>query len=460
MNKILKPYTNTDPAQPKTRKALPGWLARILDCVLVFNVNIKPKTKEEKIGLFVLIIVIGFAVAVAYHYIMGYYLDKPWPENTFLHKPGVHFWDFILVVRQSAGLSPFINDIGGFAGSPFAHFVGYLFSIIQISWLQLLVFFSSFFIVTLLLVKHYLYGFKSKIGSYQLLAIFVIVFLQYPVIFAVDRANFDLLVCAALLLFVLAYGRQKFRVSTVFLALAIALKPYAGIFLMVYIFDKRYKDTLLVLFNVLFFTILSLALFKGGFFTETKQYFTALFSAVDYLSAGNQQAFTSDLYGLLTVVTQFIGNKLGADIYLPAYHEVKIIYGLFAIAVFVYLTVYVWKNHQPPWKILALLTILLVLLPFGTADYRLIYLLVPMLMFIAAGEKTRHDMIIIILWGLLLIPKNYYTLQSPQNIGMIINPLLLVGLLISIIPNAFSLKGFYSVFRSVGPETKTKELVI
>ena len=423
------------------------------------NINIKPSLKEDKIGLLVLIIILGFAAAVVYHYVIGFYLGKPWPANTFLHTPEAHFWDFTLVVRQSAALDPFATDIGGFAGAPFAQFIGYLFSIIKATWLQLCIFFGSFFVVLILMAKHYLYGLKSTLTSHQLLALFAITFLTYPVLFAVDRANFALLVCALLLLFALTYGSQKYKASTVFLALAVAIKLYPAIFIVVYILDKKYKDALLVIFYAAFLTALSLSLFKDGFFLETHKYLNALFNTTGYLSAGNQQAFNSDLYGLLTVVIQFVGNRLGSEIYLPAHPEARIFYAILAIIVFIYFVIYLWKKHLPLWQVLAVLTILVILLPFNSADYHLTYLLVPTLMYLGFKEPTRNELLIIILLGLLFIPKNYYTLQSFQNIGVVINPLLLIGLLISVIPGAFSIKGIISVFRFGATVIPAKEQI-
>jgi hypothetical protein len=478
MNKILNIHTNTNQAQSKTKKTLLGWLARILDWFLVFNVNVKPKNKEEKIGLFVLIIVIGFAVAVGYHYFIGVYMDKPWPANTFLFSPDWRFSDFDYVVRQSAALDPFGKDIGGFEGAPFGQFVGYLFSIVPIAWLQLGIFFVFFYIAFLLMTKYYLYGSKSKLTPYRLLTMFIIVFLTYPVLFAVDRGNFDLLVCVLLLLFAFTYERQKYRASTIFLALAIAIKPYAAIFIIVYFLDKKFKDGLLVIFNTVFLTVLSLSLFKDGLIVETQKYFHILFGRAEYL-LGNQQGFTSDLFGLLTVGIKFIGDTLGIDkngftMYLPSNPGLKVAYGLAVIGIAIYFVIYLWKKHPPLWKVLSVLTILVILLPFSSYDYRLVYLFVPLLMYLAINNNTRNDLLTIILWGLLLVPKNYYTLSPPknigtimstdlfigQNIGVVINPLLLIGLLISIIPKAFSLRGFFSVFRSADMEIKTKELVI
>jgi hypothetical protein len=84
---------------------------------------------------------------------------------------------------------------------------------------------------------------------------------------------------------------------------------------------------------------------------------------------------------------------------------------------------------------MAVLTILLILLPFNSGDYRLTYLFVPLLMYLAVKDETRNDLLIVILWGLLLVPKNYYTISGEQNIAMVINPLIMVGLLMLLVCN-------------------------
>jgi hypothetical protein len=442
-------------------KVLRSRLAQASDGLRLLRSSGKPMLNEERISLLVLIIVVGFSIAVVYHYVMGYYLGKPWPVNTFLHNPGGRFFDFYLLVRQSAALDPFGQDIGGFSGSPFGQSVGYLFSLIQPALLRLPIFFGSFFAVFVPMVKHHLYGLKSRLTSYQLLAIFVIVFLTYPVLFGLDRANLDLLVLPCFFLFAFTYERQKYRASTVFLALAIALKPYTAILTMVYIFDRRFKDGLLVIFNAAFLTVLSLSLFKGGLFAETRNYFSALSGAANLLSGGSQQYFTSDLYSLLTVVIKFVGDTLNigsaeTTMYLPAHPEARTIYTIIAVIVSIYFVIHLWKEPKPLWKAMAVLTILIILLPINSHDYRLIYLFVPMLMYLAANERRRNDLLIVILWGLLLVPKNYYSLQLQlplqiigQNIGMVINPLLLIGLLVCIIPGAFSISGINSTLRFV-----------
>ena len=437
-------------------------LAKASDWLRFSGSRVEPPASEEKITLLVFIIIVGFSAATVYHYIMGCYLDKPWPFNSFLFLPQSRFFDFTLVVRQSATLDPFGKDIGGFAGAPFAQFVGYLFSVIRPASLRLPIFFGSFFIVFIWMVKHYLYRLKSKLTSYQLLAIFVIVFLTYPVLFAVDRGNFDLIVCALLLLFAFFYMRQQYKTSAVFLLLAIAIKPYAAILIMFFVFNKKYREALLALCGALLLSVFSLSIFKDGLFVETCKYSNALSGMGSELSSGGHQSYTSDLFGFLTAVVRFVGDALSIDrsgttMYLPAHPVASICYAVLAISVFLYLMIYLWKKPQPSWKTMAVLTILLILLPYNSGDYRLTYLFAPMLMYMAVAERTRRDVWIVVLWGLLLVPKNYYPLhlaptnyysfEVHQTVGMVINPLLLIGLLICIVPDAFSLKGMACTMR-------------
>jgi len=405
-------------------------------------------TREQKVALLILIVVVGFFIAVADHYVMGYYLGKSWPANTFLFRPWDRFFDFTLVVRQSAELDPFGQDIGGFAGAPFPHLLGYLFSLVQPEFLQLSIFFSVFFVAFILMVGHYLRDLQPP-SSHRWLAVFVILFLTYPVLFAVDRANFDLLVLPLLFIFALTYPEQH-KASAVALGLAIALKPYAAIFIVLYIFDRRYRDSLLALFSAVFLSILSLALFKDGLFAETQKYFDELFRLGSDLSAGSQLFYTSDLYGWLTVVTKFIGDtlNLSTPVYLPDHPNVTLAYAVLASVVAAYFIIHLWERPRPLWKTMAVLTTLIILLPLNSHDYRLILLFVPMLIFVALNMTSRNDLLIVVLWGLLLVPKNYYPLNSlHQNIGMLVNPVLLAGLLLCVAPTAFTKSGIASTVR-------------
>jgi hypothetical protein len=70
-----------------------------------------------------------------------------------------------------------------------------------------------------------------------------------------------------------------------------------------------------------------------------------------------------------------------------------------------------------------------------------------MLIHLAMNKTMRNDLLVVVLWGLLLVPNSYYRLDSPHNVGMIINPLLLIALLICSTPDAFFKRGLAPAFR-------------
>ena len=63
--------------------------------------------KSKKILLLSNIVVIGFVIAIVYHYILGSYLAKPYPYNTFLWPANIAFGDFTDFLPAAKNLNPF-----------------------------------------------------------------------------------------------------------------------------------------------------------------------------------------------------------------------------------------------------------------------------------------------------------------------------------------------------------------
>ena len=75
------------------------------------------------------------------------------------------------------------------------------------------------------------------------------------------------------------------------------------------------------------------------------------------------------------------------------------------------------------------------LLPYISADYKLIHIFIPMLLFINCEKESSFRLLSAILFGLLLIPKAYYHFSgivsaesgAPDiSISIIINPLIML----------------------------------
>ena len=71
-------------------------------------------------------------------------------------------------------------------------------------------------------------------------------------------------------------------------------------------------------------------------------------------------------------------------------------------------------------------------------DYKLIFLFIPLWLFVNAEEKTKFDLIYTILFALLLIPKRFFLVLGPGvfkwfSLSLVTNPLIMiifVGLII------------------------------
>ncbi len=85
-------------------------------------------SKEEKIYTLALIVLVGFFVAVLFHYIQRVYLGKGYPYNTFLFHPEVRFSDFYNVVFSNKDLNPYMKADRKMQ-FPFMNIIGYLFSL-------------------------------------------------------------------------------------------------------------------------------------------------------------------------------------------------------------------------------------------------------------------------------------------------------------------------------------------
>jgi hypothetical protein len=85
--------------------------------------------------------------------------------------------------------------------------------------------------------------------------------------------------------------------------------------------------------------------------------------------------------------------------------------------------------------------IAMLLFPQVSADYKLIHIFIPLFLFINAPKPDRLDWVYVILFGLLLIPKDYYLLSkvfsdagvADISISMIVNYIVLIAMLLLII---------------------------
>jgi hypothetical protein len=395
--------------------------------------------KNDKIKLLSFIIIVGFSIAVFYHYILGVYLGKPYPSNTFLFVPADKFMDFFNVINKHDYLSikpdPTCNYF------PFAYFISNLFGYIKP---QLL----SFYIFQVLFLGFALWFFGKNLKGLSkkdsITNTFIFVFLSFPVLFTIDRTNFETFIFIFLCLFVYLYQKGKVNYSLIPLSVAIAMKLFPAIFLVLLFTDRKYKQIFWTLSAVVLLSFLSLLTFDGRMGENMFRLGLNLKLYNEIYAIGNAGLdYGNSLFGPIKVVLHYVfKNNLDLHLLLKVYSiSVLFLFSLIAFIIIFFINSF--------WKKIALLVFSMCLFPHVSGDYKLLHIFIPLFLFInvrieeefpytakPSFKLFKHsisiDHIYIILFGLLLIPKNY-RLFVPIYDGVFLDPLIMSVLVMIII---------------------------
>jgi hypothetical protein len=385
--------------------------------------------RAQKLQQMTFIIIVGFAIAVIFHYVRGVYTGLGYPYDTFLYPPKDRFGDFFNPVWGSSDRDPYNPDrvfvYGGYL--PFGYLVPFLFSLIRPLELSFLLLTMGFLGFLIWYVKRSLYG-DRKMESSDRLSIFALTTLAYPVLMVLDRANFDMLLFIFIAMFAMLYQANHKTLATLLLAVPIAMKGYPLVLLTIPLLDKQLRAIIITGVLVITLEIISLAVFDGGIVVEVGKMATSFAAAVSIsFVMGNLVRFNSSLYTMLL----FLDPALLKAAWFNYGYVVALLIAYAAISVIMYI------KRYPFWQQLMVISLIMMLFPQSTNDYRLIMLYPPMLMFLSRSEQTPTDALTTLLLALLLIPKAYYVFANAYtgtftdvNIGIIINPILLLILLI------------------------------
>ncbi len=371
-------------------------------------------TRERKIQWLVLFILTGFVASVIYHYVMGAYVGEGFPKNTFLFTPKARFSDFLAVYQAKSSVY-----------FPFGNLVVALFCAIEPVKLA----FGLFMLLGLVFVAVYFWinlRVKSRVDTF--LNVLVFAGCSFPVLFLFDRANFELICFVFVALSVFFFARRSFMVSGILLSAAVGMKLFPIVFLVLFLSEKRYKEAATSVLASLVLTVASVAFLSHGdivgylrSYLETLHYYQS-----NYVVGNDGLDFGNSLFGALKVLFFEGANSHLEKLLLP--------YLVFASVAFVLLSLYVITIEKQLWKKVTLMVIALCLLPYVSADYKLVYLFAPLFLLIntkSDSENSRSirgegfaSRIFIVLFGLLLLPKNYRPFVDVYD-GVYLDPFLM-----------------------------------
>ena len=380
---------------------------------------------------------IGTSLAILYYVLFRHTIF--WSSNTFLFDPTDRFNDFynnydnwnskdemraLQYVKQETGpsLQP-LWDITSFS-------LGKIPNRHVALWTH-----NSLAIVTLIGVLSWAVRKIRLQAKHVLLSVLVLVGSSYPLLFVIDRANLEWL-SAGFLVVALSLDEEKPRASAIALALAIAVKPWSAIIILWYLIQKRWGDVCRVV--AVYMLLLVTATF-GIRYHYGIDYRDNPFAALNVYSryqvtmvernAG--QAFGHSLYGAIKYVFQITNESV------PSW----LTFGYFFFAVAITAVIAGLNLHLKLTGVAAYYPLLIAvsLLPWVSADYKLLNVLVCGVIVIVGWPETlsRTRQIHIVFFVILLIPKAYISLgrtdpqviSSSVSVSILLSPLCMVLLL-------------------------------
>ena len=407
--------------------------------------------KDKKIKIFVIIICTGFLIGVFYHYYLGVIKGMPYPANTFLFIPADRFNDFFNTIKftdySPVNFTQYPVKYYGYVQTsnyfPGTFLISDLFVTINFHLIRPHDISLSLFILTIIIFILFYSWTNLNIANknHRLISTIVFSFLTYPVLFVIDRANFEIFILIFLSLFIYLYQKGKFSLAIIPLSLAISMKLYPAVFLVLLISDRKIKQVFLTLLLSCTFIVFPLiALMKGGFYENFYKMLSVLRGYNNAVANDFGFDFGHSLYGLIKVPYLYY-NWDSSSLF--------IIWPKIAFILMSIISLYVILIEKDFWKKIALIIMCMCLFPFVSADYKLINFFIPIFIFLneqklptsnslkkkqVQKNNPRENItyIYVVLFALLLIPKNFRYI-TPFSEDVFINPSIMVLITVIII---------------------------
>lgn len=384
-------------------------------------------------------------VTIYYLYLfLIYSLNGIYPYNTFLYDPLERFDDtFINVCGALKQFMPYWGQLrADRIYSPIAWMYGY---ICNINENYVVVVFTLTIIFSWALIFAYPYLISKKDGNNPKVDIVtssilsVYLCLSYPMIMTIDRMNMDIFGFIFLFLYlILKNSNARF----IFLGIFFAFKlPY--IFFIAYCFAIKEKISKIIL---AVFLSLALNYFFLHFFANSPYE-----SVVDYILNLNVyrktygymlfSPFSHSVWNLISIPSLLAGLNIispGIDLVLVQ----KVIYYLFALLVMIPLISLRKRNDVSSKIILLYVVSCFLLLEFRSADYRSIFIIIPIVFLFYL--KSNNDLRLILYLALIyLLPKSlslsliFEKFPATMHFGYFVDPILLICILLVVYKKFF-----------------------
>jgi hypothetical protein len=341
-------------------------------------------------------------------------------RNSWLPWPVFNFHDFVIVYGLLRSLNPYTIHYAG-SYPPVAYWLMWPFtrtSLFSSVWIYIVLFLSVFW---WWLAR----SFTACLRSYERIAVVIVATLSYPATLAVAETNIDLLLFVFLLIGIASIERRRDGVAVVMLALIAVSKVVPALYILLFAVRRQWGRLVQTVGLALILTAAGFAAFHGGFVANVRGFLSALRGTE---SLYNDGVHSAEFSSTLASWSQAVANAIGGNSASVSARTVVSHYQLIEEAVGILLLFVYLRRESVLWRATTLITIAILLLPDVSYDYTLIYLFVPIALFVRQERVDGLQRKIAVVFGLLLAPHAYWyidgSLISTQT--FITAPLLLV----------------------------------
>jgi hypothetical protein len=347
------------------------------------------------------------------------------PRNTWLFAPDARFSDFLQILGQLKSRRPY----GLLAGSypPVGYFLLGPFVLMQ-QFAALLCFLALFAGI----FSWWLWRSFAGQAVPDALFVSVVAFASYPVSFAIDRANVDLFVFVLLLVALAAIEQRRDRLGAILIGLAGAAKIFPGLYALVFLRPlRRWRYGLLAALTAAAATIACFFGLAGSLAANLSGLRRGLHIVELAYGNGVTSTITSvTVSSFMQAVAYAIGGASAAQATESLTSRLVVPEEVLCVALLVW---YLWRREPPAWRAVTLVTVAVLVLPQVSYAYELLYLFIPLALFVRQAPEGPSSRKIAALFGLLLAPKSYlYLGNSFIDSSVLFNAPLLCALVVAV----------------------------
>lgn len=391
--------------------------------------------RENRLRNLAIFVFTGLLLAIAWACCIQFYFMKTLSGNSFLFIPTDRFMDFVNPMIQCRHWDPYFDKNTPAPSNLFP--LNYAF-LLPFTWLSenwaITIYLGAVILGAVFLLGKWVKLLSDDNQQHLRLFIFslVVVFGSYPFLFAFDRGNFDLIIFLLCGGGILAFFKERYQTSALLFMLATFAKGYPGIYLLLLLESKRYRELLTALAISVALNFTALIAF-GGITHTVVGLLNGLKSFKEIYVIGNASMhYSIDFYNMAKILYKI-------DLFPVDPVGIPSLFTLFGgMILFFSVMAFFFNTSWPFWRKVAVLTIPALFFPLIGNDYKALLLLFPSLALCVTKEAwTRKHSMIFLLFGLMLIPKNYIWLFDDVSISCIISPVLIGLLFLLVTTNIF-----------------------